>query len=243
MHFSWRIERAYRALPAIVLLGTLPAVAQPTGPVQLDSQVVVGRYLAALEQLAQPKYVVFSYRVSQAGAHNIEQTHRIFRAGSKERDETISIEGDPVKSVRVVSAADRYAILKLAPRGGAYTFLFLETRHRGKHLDYVYATEPLAAAPFTVTEVTIDGDTYLPSLIRFKSVAGGVHATGSVAYSRFSHYWLPTLATATADVDGRATRERIAWTAYSFPSSLPAATFVQPKSLPLPAITPSHPPA
>jgi len=241
MHSSPKIDLRDGVLAialAVIVLGASP----PTGLVQIDSQVVVNRYVAALDQLLQPKYVVFSYRVSQAGAHNIEQTHRVFRGQSRERDETVSVEGDPVKMVRVLTASDRYSVSRLAPRTGAYTFLFMETRRSGKHLDYVYSTEPLTSSAFTVTEVTLDGETYLPSLIRFTIGAGGVRANGYVAYAKVSHYWMPTLATASADIAGRPTRERIAWSAYSFPTSLPPSTFTQPKPLALPAVAPSGPP-
>jgi len=239
MRFSPRVERLRGAFLAGACLGVFLGAAPSTGLVQLDSQLVLGRYLAALGSVKQPPYVVFSYRVSQAGAHNIEQTHRIFRGGSKERDETVSVEGDPVKTVQVVAVDDRYAVGRLAPRTGAYTFLFLQTRRHGKHLDYVYATEPLTPSNFTMNEVVVDGESYLPSLIRFTSVARGVHASGSIAYAKAGRYWMPIVATAAASIGGHPTRERLAWSGYSFPSSLPPATFIQPKALTVPKITAS----
>ena len=237
MHFSRRIEQRRQAVLGTVALAGILLGASP-GPAQLDSQVVVNRYLAALDRVTQPPFAVFSYRVSQAGAHNIEQTHRIFRGAVRERDETISMEGDSVKIVRVVSVHDRYVVTRLAPRAPAYTFLFLQTRRHGKHLDYVYATEPLAESAFTIIGVTIDGETYLPSLITFKDVVGKVHATGSVAYAKVGPFWVPTIAEATADLGGHPTRERLTWSGYSFPASLPPSTFIQPKGLSVPAIPP-----
>ncbi len=194
--------------------------------------------MLALAKAGQPKNVVFSYSVSQAGLHNIEQTHRIFRSGNRERDETLSIDGDPLKTTRVSTRADRYAIAKIAPRTNSYAFLFLGTHRNGKHLDYVYATAPLGAPPFVVTEVTIDGLTYLPSLIRFKTATVAAKATGSIAYARFSKYWMPTLATVSATVRAKQTRERIAWSTYGFPASLPPSTFYVPKPLALPTVPP-----
>lgn len=194
--------------------------------------------MAALAKAVQPKTVVFSYSVSQAGLHNIEQTHRIFRSQNRERDETLSIDGDPLKTTRVSIRADRYAIGKIAPRTSAYAFLFLGTHRNGKHLDYVYATAPLGAPPFVVTEVTIDGLTYLPALVRFKIATAGTKATGSIAYARFSKYWMPTLATVSATVQAKETRERIAWSTYSFPAALPPSTFFVPKPLAIPTVPP-----
>ncbi|MBV8727615.1 MAG: hypothetical protein JO233_07505 [Candidatus Eremiobacteraeota bacterium] len=96
----------------------------------------------------------------------------------------------------------------------------------------------MVSSTFTVTGVTVDGETYLPSLITFNTVAGKVRATGSVAYARAGAYWMPTVASAAADVAGQPTRERITWSGYSFPSSLPPSTFVQPKALTVPTIPP-----
>ncbi len=234
---SKHIEQLFKILLAVALSSALLGAASQ-GPVQLDSQLVVNRYLAALEEVSQPRFAVFTYHISQAGAHNIEQTHRVFRSESKERDETVSLEGDPVKIVRVVSVNDRYFLGRLAPRTPAYTFLFLQTRRHGKHLDYVYATEPLVASAFTVTQVILDGQTYLPTLIVFRSVSGNVRATGSIAYAKVGRYWVPTAATAAADIAGHATRERITWSNYSFPPSLPPSTFIQPKALTVPSILP-----
>jgi len=236
MHCSRRIERLRKLFVATALSGVLLGAAPQ--PVQLDSQLVVSRYLTALARVSSPPFVVFSYRVSQAGARNIEQIHRIFRARRRERDETVSMEGDRAKIVRVLPVSDRYAIARVAPRTSAYTFLFLEAKRRGKHLDYVYATEPLMASAFTVTQVTIDGDNYLPSFIAFRSVAASVRATGTISYTKVGRYWLPIAATASAQLLGHPTREQITWSGYSFPSSLPPSTFIQPKTLSVPAISP-----
>ncbi|GAC1652302.1 MAG: hypothetical protein NVS9B12_01570 [Vulcanimicrobiaceae bacterium] len=227
-----------RLIAGAALVAALSAAA-PAPPLQsLDSQVVVNRYMAALMNIEQPKNVVFSYNVSQAGAHNLEQTHRVFRSGNRQRDETLSIDGDPIKTTRVVSRTDRYSVANIGPRLGSYVFLFLGTHRHGKHLDYVYSTAPIGAPQFLVTEVTIDGLVYLPALVRFKMNAGALRATGAIAYARFSKYWMPTLATVSASVGKKPTRERIAWSAYSFPAALPPSTFFQPKPLAIPTIAP-----
>lgn len=211
----------------------------PPSLTELDSQVVVNRYAQALAKLEKPKTSVFTYSVSQAGFRILEETHRIFRSGAKQRDETLVVQGDPIKTVHMENGRiDRYAIGRIAPHPGAYAFLFLGTHRTGKHLDYVYSTAPLGAPSFVVTEVTIDGVTYLPSLVRFSMATGKTHATGTIAYARFSKYWMPTLATVSATVSGRPTRERIAWSGYAFPGALPASTFIAPKPLVAPSIAP-----
>ncbi|MFN2527754.1 MAG: hypothetical protein ABR584_03460 [Candidatus Baltobacteraceae bacterium] len=199
---------------------------------ELDSQVVVNRYMQALASLERPKATVFTYSVSQAGFHNLEETHRIFRSGTKQRDETLVVNGDPLKSVRMINGRiDRYAVERIAPRLGSYAFLFLGTLRDGKHLDYVYSTAPLGAPGFVVKEVTIDGLTYLPSLVRFSMRTGKSTATGAIAYAKFAKYWMPTLATVGATINKRSTRERIAFSGYAFPGSLAASTFSLPKKL------------
>lgn len=219
---------------ALVLLGA----SAPTPLRELDSQLVIERYAAALAQIELPKNVVFTYSVSQAGLHNIEQTHRIFRGPAHERDEVLAIDGDPVKFIRILKSTDRYAITKLAPRSGAYAFLFLGTHRNGKHLDYVYSTTPLGTSIFTVSEITIDGSTYLPNVIRFSTKTGTVKAIGSIVYAKSSRYWMPQAAAVSATVSGHPTRERIVWSAYSFPPALPPSTFNQPKPTVLPTFAP-----
>lgn len=224
------------ALAAMLCCGA----ASPAPLVELDSQLVLTRYAAAIANCAPVKTVVFTYSVSQAGAHNIEQTHRIFRSGTRQRDETIAVEGDPVKMkmIRIVNKTDRYAIANVAPRTGAYGFLFLGTHRDGRHLDYVYATEPLAQPAFHVTELTVDGATYLPALIRFTMTAGSLRAKGALAYQKIGTHCVPLEATVSATLNGKPTRERIVWSAYSFPASLPPSTFYQPKPLAVPTLPP-----
>ncbi|MBV8246714.1 MAG: hypothetical protein JOZ38_12380 [Candidatus Eremiobacteraeota bacterium] len=226
---------------AAVLACTLALACPARGTAQeLDSQLVLERYAAALAGIAAPKAVVFNYSVSQAGPHNLEQTHTIFRVGTLTRDQTTSVDGDAVTGqIRILSRSDRYAIVRLAPRVSEYSLLFLGARRNGKHLDYTYAAAPYApAGPFTVTEVTIDGVTYLPNLIRFVAIAEGVKANGSIAYAKFGKYWMPTLALVSAKIDGKPARERIAWGGYAFPATLPPSTFAQPKPVALPTIAP-----
>lgn len=229
-----------RRLLALAVIVCCGGAAAPTPPAELDSQLVLNRYAAALASCTPVKTVAFTYSVSQAGAHNIEQTHRIFRSGTRQRDETIAVEGDPVKMkmVRIASKSDRYAIANVAPRLSAYGFLFLGTHHDGRHLDYAYAAEPLGQPAFHVTELTVDGATYLPALIRFTMTARSLRAKGALSYQKIGTHCVPLEATVSAVLNGKPTRERILWSAYSFPASLPPSTFYQPKPLAVPTLPP-----
>ncbi|MDQ2872939.1 MAG: hypothetical protein M3R35_07425, partial [Candidatus Eremiobacteraeota bacterium] len=125
-------------LAAVLLLGA-------AAPAELDSQLVLARYAAALAAQPAAQNLIFTYTVSQAGPHNIEQQHRIYRSGGRVRDETLTVDGQGLKQkiTRIARYRDRYAILRLAPREAEYTFLFLAAARNGKHYDYTYETIPL----------------------------------------------------------------------------------------------------
>lgn len=212
-------------LAAVALLAAAP----------LDSQIVLERYELEIGDLKTPKAMIFSYSVSQAGTTDIEQRHRVYRSGLHVRDETLGVNGESLakKIVRVSERPDRYAITRLAPRVASYTLLFLRTVRDGTHRDYVYEATPLVATSgFVVTRVTIDGRAFLPKVIDFRTTAGNARGVGQLEYGKVGAYWVPLSATVQADVHGARARERITWSDYRFPRSLPAQTFNTPKPLP-----------
>lgn len=205
----------------------------------LDSQVVLERYAARLLTAEAPKAVVFSYNVSQAGPHNIEQTHRQYRSGELVRDETLIVDGQALrpKVTRIARYRDHYTLDGLAPRLTEYAFLFMRSYRSGNSYEYVYRAESLGTpGNFVIDGITIDGRTFLPSLIQFHTTSGSIDGTGSVAFAKAGKYWMPTTATAEATIDGKPARERITFSAYQFPASLPKSTFQAPKPLPTPAL-------
>jgi hypothetical protein len=227
------------SIRAGVAIAALVATLGLTAP-QLDSQYVLQRYAIAVAKVAPPKVVVYSYTVSQVGAANIEQHHRVYRSGSHVRDETISIDGMPLrrKIVRFSQREDRYAVERFAPHADAYQLLFLGTTKDGHHLDYVYEATPLSRSSATwIDRVTIDGTKFLPRVVHFHSNALEARGSGNVEFGSFGRYWMPLVATATAHVKGRPARELIVWSDYRFPASLPPSTFQPPQ--PLPRATPS----
>ncbi len=205
-----------------VLLGALSA--------PLDSQTVLQRYAAALANLTPPKAEIFTYSVSQAGPFDIEQLHRIYRSGIEVRDETLDVNGVPLrhKIVRISRRADAYAVTALAPRVDAYELLFLDTIPDGGHLDYLYQAVPLARAAtgFTVDRVTIDGESFLPRAIDFHSNSATASGSGRIEFGPFGEYWMATAASVSAVVAGGVARERITFADYRFPAVLPRSTFL-----------------
>jgi hypothetical protein len=206
----------------------------------LDSQVVLQRYELEMSQIKAPAASIFSYTVSQEGPVAIEQRHRIYRSGVNVRDETITVDGETLKPkiVKIAHRDDRYDVAKIAPRAANYTMLFLRAIRDGSHIDYEYEATALRAGAFVVTKVVIDGSTFLPKTISFRTSAGSASGTGVLQYARSTTYWVPIAASVEATVNGKAARERIAWSDYQFPPSLPPSTFVAPKALPTASLPP-----
>lgn len=220
------------------MLGALIAAAA-IASAPLDSQAVLQRYASKLLAAEVPKTLVFSYAVSQAGPQSIEQSHRMYRSGDLVRDETLAVDGQSlkVKITRIARYRNRYTIETLAPRMTEYAFLFLRTVRSGNRYAYQYKAVPLGATgPFTVLGMTIDGRTFLPSEIRFRSAGGNMTGTGTVSFGSSGKYWVPTSAAVQATIAGKPARERITFSSYQFPRSLPKSTFQAPRPLPTPVL-------
>lgn len=225
-------------LSSIVALATLLGAA----PAPLDSQYVLQRYASAIERLTSPKVVIYSYTVSQVGPSNIEQHHRIYRNGSEVRDETLTVDGIALgrKIVRFTHRPNRYAVERFAPRSDAYELIFLGSAKDGHHLDYAYEATPLTRGAVTwIDRVTIDGVKFLPRAVHFRSRGPQLSGSSEIQFAPFGKYWMPVLAVAQARVKGKPARERIVWSDYHFPKTLPPSTFQAPEPLPGATPTPS----
>ncbi len=220
------------ALACIALTGA--------SPVTLDSQYVLQRYALALATLSIPKVVIYTYTVAQIGPNDIEQRHEIYRSGFNVRDETLAVNGIALtrKRVRFSRHAERYTVDRFAPRSDAYELLFLGTAKDGHHLDYIYEATPLSRPSGAwVDRIAIDGLKFLPRAVHFHSSGLNASGSGDIEFAGFGKYWMPVLASAEARVRGTPARERIVWSDYRFPESLPPSTF--PAAEPSPETTPS----
>lgn len=215
----------------------LTFIAAAGTPKPLDSQSVLNRYATQLLREEGPKVLVFSYTVSQLGPRDIEQTHRVYRSGDLVRDETLMVDGVRQKNIRIARYRNRYTLENLAPRVTQYAFLFERSTRLGNAVQYAYRAVPLGAAGgFTVDAVTIDGRSFLPSLIRFHTSGTAMRGNGSIAFGKAGKYWVPSFANVDARIGGKPARERITFTAYQFPASLPRSTFQSSRPLPTPAL-------
>lgn len=187
---------------------------------------VIEKYQAAVAAVREPRVFTLEYTIEQTGMRSLEQSHRIFRSGGNERDETIAVNGNRATrpQVRVFRGRRyRYTVTALSPKTTAYDFRFVGIRRDGHHVDYVYALRPKTDAAFRFTQVTIDGITFLPNEVNFATRDHG--GRGIVAFGKRQKYWVATSAAASADGAGGVASERLVFYAYRFPASLPDSTF------------------
>ncbi len=198
----------------------------------LPPETVVARYSAALKALKEPRVFAFEYTVQQTGPRTLEQTHRVFRSGNDERDETLAVNGNRTHTpvVRIFRGRPyRYTVAALAPKPAAYAFVYAGPHKDGKHVDYVFDLVPKRKpSGVTFTQVTIDGVSFLPQAVAFT----GPHAArGSVTFVKANRYWVARTASAQANVQGGLAHELLGFVNWRFPNALPPATFALPRPL------------
>ena len=232
------------ALVALTAMGLVaPSFAATRGSratlveVPPSAAYVTAHYLAALAKLKRPQNVSFEYSLAQLGLHTMEQTHRVYRSGRNERDEMLVIDGVKLKApaVRVITGHNpHYDIAIVTPRPDAYRFVPISARKSpGGGFTYIFHLEPRAPRAFAITAIELDGRTFLPSLVEFRTSANGAHGAGMLRYSGIDGYWVVREAAISATLpNGKPAREHIAWSKYRFPTTLPRDTFRVPRTSP-----------
>ncbi len=216
---------------------TRPALGKPPA-----ARVVIARYRAALAAFEQPKAISFEFSLSQLGLHNMEQSHRVYRSGTNERDETLVVDGYRLKapSVRIITGhGSHYDLLAIAPQPQTYRFVPVAAVDVGGAYHYLFRVSPLGPRSFAVREIELDGHTFLPALVRFRTASNGARGAGELRYGSADGYWVIRSANVVAKLrDGKSARERIVWSHYTFPASLPPDTFRAPRvrATPLPGL-------
>ncbi len=219
------MSRLQASALALLLLGQAPAA-----PPRVTTSVIE-RYADALANLPRPPNMVFEYNVEQSGPRNIDQTHRVYRRGLQERDEMLVADGVPLKipTVRILpSNAYKYDVLTLAPKPAEYAFVYGGTRIVEGRIAYAFHTNPALASSFAVNDVLIDAHRFLPLAIAFTSVANGIKGKGRITFIAVSKYWVAREITVYGQIGTKDVRERIVWSRYRFPESLPPSTFSAP---------------
>jgi hypothetical protein len=195
-------------------------------------------YATALAALKTPPAYTFDFALEHHGDRPEAQTHRVYREADRERDEIVSANGQrfPRPQVRIfVRRKDRYALRNVAPTIEGYVFTYARADRDGRHLNYVFNAYPRGVQEYEVTQITIDGTTFLPRKIAFRARNGSVDGTGVISYAKAEQYWMPQSANARAEVNGKLQTERILWARYRFYQTLPPSTFAQPARIPGPA--------
>ncbi len=225
---------AILAAAAALVAAPSPSPSPPPSPI-----VVVAKYRAALKALHEPSVFTVEYTLVQTGTRTLEQSHRIFRSGADERDETLAVNGTRSTSpvVRIFRRRPyRYTVTALAPKPADYDFAYVGPHRDGKHVDYVFAVSPKKPKRgITFTQVSIDGVSFLPEWVAF---AADQHAArGIVTFGKSDRYWVARSAAAQAGVPGGVAHERLAFAKWRFPKTLPRSTFEAAR--PLPPIPPA----
>ncbi len=208
----------------------------------LAPQAVLAKYGAALKALKEPRVFTVEYTLEQTGTRTLEQTHRVFRSGSNERDETIAVNGTRLTrpQIRVFrNRPYRYTVAALAPKPAQYAFAYLGPRKDARHVDFVFRLAPKKPGAFAFTELTVDGVTFLPVTVAFATRAHG--GRGTVSFGKRDRWWVASGASASVRVPGGTAREQLGFSRWRFPPSLPPSTFALPRALP--SAPPAVPPA
>lgn len=219
---------------ALALAATLAAPAASATPAALLApDVVLARYAKALAAVKEPSVLSLEYRLEQTGGRSLDQTHRIYRTTTLERDETLSVDAKRLTppTVRIYRGKrNRYTVAALAPRPDQYDYTYLGPRKDAHHVDYVFRLTPKAARAFAITELAIDGIKFLPRRVVFRTSTNG--GSGAVQFAGTGRWWIPLNAIAQAKLGRQMYAERLTFGAYRFPTSLPSSTFSVPKPLP-----------
>jgi hypothetical protein len=200
----------------------------------LAPEDVIARYQHALAATKSPPAYICEYDVTDRGTHPNESQHRIFREGGRERDELISYNGQALghPEVRVFARrVDPYGIGKLAPAPESYAFTYVGVAHRGKSIQYVFNAFARGTPPYEVTQMTVDGNTFLPLSISFRTHSKAGEGSGEITYQKVDRYWMPQTASARAMVNGNLETERIVWSNFQFYPNLPLSTFAVPTAV------------
>jgi hypothetical protein len=213
-------------LPA-PLHSTAPNKPNNTGAA-VDVNAILSRYRTNLNGYRTPTTLSFTYTIDEVGQHQLSQTHLLYRDGAMVRDEIIAIGSSSIKPrVHIYrSKAHHYAVEAVAPRLSNYHFRYVGQREEAGRVFYHFATSPVGPkTSFTVSDIEIDGQSFLPAVIDFRARSGTVTGDGNLHYNEFDGAWLIEEASANGRTTHGGLREHLVFRDYHVLTSLPLATF------------------
>jgi hypothetical protein len=225
------VVRLCALIAAFVAIAAAAAAAQPSSA-PAASDAALAKYRAALDALPTPGAVVFEYTESRIGpSRALAEVHRVYRdAGGEERNETISVDGEPVVPAIArfsTSAVWPYDVRAFAVEETDYVAMPLGVAVVAGKRTLSFSTVRTTVGDFSVTQLYLDPTTHLPVREKFNAQGSGCVGSGSIDFGPVDHRWMPSTVSVSCSVPpGDSTfKETIKFGDYQFLSALPSDVF------------------
>ena len=202
-------------------------------------QAALSAYREAVATLPMPSNLTFEYLVTRSGPTRIiTEEHRVYRDGAgRERNETIAVNG--TKVVPTIAQVFRhaewpYGAEKFIVSAAAYDVTFTgQGVVRGRRV-YGFSAKRFRKSDFEVNGLYLDASRFLPVRETFTVLGKGCEGTGSVDFVPVREFWLIVSISASCVSSLRGStsqdapppfRERIRFSKYAFPKTLPPQVF------------------
>lgn len=219
-----RLIAVFAAAAAVVaLLGATPNSI-------LDSY----RLAVALRKI--PANMEFMYTVTRSGpARIVTEQHRVYWTSSgEERNDTISVNGTlviPARSRMLHRTVWPYDAGQFAVTTDEYDATPAGMAIVSGRKTYAFALARIAPADFMFKSLYVDAKTKLPVRQTFAVAGQDCEGSGSIDFTAFGPYWLPTFVSVVCTQAGSGAtpppvfKESIRFTSFQFPSVIPSDVF------------------
>lgn len=221
-----------RAAAAAVLAVTLIAGPSVAATPTLSADAAMTRYRAMLDALPAIGNVVFEYTESRIGpSRALAEVHRVYRdAAGDERNETISVDGEPiVPAISHIASVPQwpYDVHAFAVTADSYQVMALGMAVVNGHRALSFSAVRTTPGDFAVTHLYLDPVRHLPLRESFDTQGGGCSGSGYVDFAPVDRRWMPLVVSVNcALADGSATfKETIKFGAYQFLPAIPSDIF------------------
>jgi hypothetical protein len=224
------VVRSFALAAGIIAAAAPAAFAQP--PTTTPSDSGLAAYRAALDALPTPGAMVFQYTESRIGpSRALAEVHRVYRgADGEERNETISVDGEPVVPAIAhfsQSAIWPYDVRAFAVQDPDYVVMALGPAVVNGKRTSSFSTVRATVGDFSVTRLYLDPLRHLPVRETFNATGSDCTGSGSIDFGPVDRRWMPTTVAVSCSVaSGGATfKETIKFGDYRFLSALPSDVF------------------